>query len=711
MASSRPDSFELADYLGVLRRRWWIVLVLIIIGAGAGAAYTKLAPKTYSAAVLVQVNPLPNNANAATGRTGGSVNMDNEAQIVQSVTVASLAASRFHAALAPSDLVKQISVSVPPNTTFLQVKCDESTAATAAECANAFGNAYLTNRRTTAADAVTSELSGLTSRISVLATRIATLKADVARLPAASAQHIKDQLTLTAVQDELNELQGDSNKLVPFLDSLNLPNNTAVGQIATPATAPTSPSSPRALLLLPSGVLAGLLLGLLTAFLVDFRDRRIHAARDVERFLDLPVLVNMSAGKSRLQAAIAPPRSRGGQAFTELGQYVAASLGDGSHVIFVAGTSVGPGCSVLAANLAGTLARTRSDVVLVCADPHGTVTPQLLGVGDGRGLAEILAGTATASEVARRPPDEQRLRVITPGIDTSGVLLHLQYEASRRLLSQLRHEARYVIVEVQSVGEDSDAFALAEFADAAIMAIETSLTTRSGAADCLQRLDRLRTSVLGAVVLPAPSTKKSRRPAPPPQPTGHAGSQQSRPGDERRRPPRTSEGNRTSESSRASESPRAPESPWASEGSRAPESPWASEGSRTSESPRAPESPWASEGSRTSESPRAPESGRALEGERPSEGGRAGGNGHAAGGSRGGGSSHAATNGRAAAARPGPGPHASGGANAAAGRPGLPTARPINETRPLPRVPPAGSTNPLDDPLGYPNPSDKIAGG
>jgi hypothetical protein len=42
------------------------------------------------------------------------------------------------------------------------------------------------------------------------------------------------------------------------------------------------------------------------------------------------------------------------------------------------------------------------------------------------------------------------------------------------------------------------------------MAVEITLTTRPGAADCLQRLDRLRTSVLGAVVLPALAGKPTR---------------------------------------------------------------------------------------------------------------------------------------------------------------------------------------------------------
>jgi len=283
-----------------------------------------------------------------------------------------------------------------------------------------------------------------------------------------------------------------------------------VGAVYTPATPPTSPSSPRSLLVLPSGLLGGLLIGLLGAFSLDVRDRRIHGVRDVERYLDLPVLVNLASGKSRMQPVLLSPRSRAGQAFTELSQYIAASLGEGSHVIFIAGTSAGPGCSVLAANLAATLARTRSGVMLVCANPHTTITPGLLGVPSERGLAEVLSGAATAADVAHTAAEEPRLEVITPGLDVSGALLNLKYETSRKLLSDLRHQYGYVIVEAQSVGEDSSAFALAEFADAAVMGVETALTTRPAAAECLQRLDRLRTSVLGAVVLPASGSRPSR---------------------------------------------------------------------------------------------------------------------------------------------------------------------------------------------------------
>jgi Mrp family chromosome partitioning ATPase len=244
------------------------------------------------------------------------------------------------------------------------------------------------------------------------------------------------------------------------------------------------------------------------------------------------VLLDATKGESGSASRIAAPRSRTGQAFAELGQYVAAALGDGNHVLLVVGTSPGPGSSLVAANLAVALAWTRSDVVLVCADHTETAAPRLLGIGDGRGLPDLLAGTASLPEVTVQPADQLRLRVLPPGPKTpSGP--YLQYEPCRRLIAELRREAGFVIIEAQSVGQAAETFALAEFADAALVAVEVGRTQRPAALDCLRRLDRLRTPVLGAAVLSAADARMAARardipqpvraPAPPPRPAERSG--------------------------------------------------------------------------------------------------------------------------------------------------------------------------------------------
>src|SRR5215467_136279 len=145
----RSDSFEVGDYTGVLRRRWPIVLAVTILGVIGAFGYVTVAPKTYTAASAVFVAPTAADQggqlqNSRTG--GGSVNLDTEAQVVQSTAVATIAAKMLHSPLTPWKLTSQIAVSVPPNSQVLDIACSAPTPTGAEACANDFANAYLQNR-------------------------------------------------------------------------------------------------------------------------------------------------------------------------------------------------------------------------------------------------------------------------------------------------------------------------------------------------------------------------------------------------------------------------------------------------------------------------------------------------------------------------------------------------------------------------------------
>src|SRR5262249_58497487 len=137
---------------------------------------------------------------------------------------------------------------------------------------------------------------------------------------------------------------------------------------------------------LRSGSVAGLVVGLVVAFVWDRRDGGLHSAADVERLAGLPVLLNLSRKAVGRQVSLASPRSQTGRGFTELAYTVAASLGEGSHVVLVAGATPGRGASVVAANLAAALARTHSGAVLGWADTRGRVAPKVFGVAGGPGV-------------------------------------------------------------------------------------------------------------------------------------------------------------------------------------------------------------------------------------------------------------------------------------------------------------------------------------
>jgi len=123
-----------------------------------------------------------------------------------------------------------------------------------------------------------------------------------------------------------------------------------------------------------------------------------------------------------------------------------------------------------------------------------------------------VAGVATVGEVVRGPAGLPGLWVIPPGLDTSLTDYQLQYDTARALTSQLRRDARFVVIEAQAGDDAADNLALAECADAAVLTIEVEHATQEEAADCIMRLQRIRVSLLGAAALPPVSDRHAVRP-------------------------------------------------------------------------------------------------------------------------------------------------------------------------------------------------------
>jgi capsular polysaccharide biosynthesis protein len=504
--SQEADSFEFAGYLGVLRRRWWIILVLACVGIVGAGAYIVESPKGYTATATVNVTATGISQNqgsgaVAGGRTSSAVNLDTEVQIVQSSSVAAIAASDLHTSLTPQALVKNISVAVPANSSVLQISCTARSAEQSSACANAFAAAYLTNRTATATNTDNAELKSIRNQLTTLEKRTAQLSIQSRSLPVNSPQRASAQAQLQTAASQLRALANQSAALSASGAA------ASGGSIITKATPPTVPSSPKKKLILPSGLLAGLLIGLVIAFAWDRRDTRIKNPKSLGH-LGVPALIAMSA-KDLGGQTLADPRSRAGQDFSELARSTTASLGQDHQLVLVAGTSAGAAASVVAANLAAALTRTHSAVILVCAGGSGTAG--LFGVPESRRLdpraaAELATGDLSVDALALQPAGFPGLRLIVLAEE----LRDLHHTEARVLAEQLRFEADYTVVEAPAGSTGPDSLALAEYCGAALLAIEVSATRREDIEESIQRISRLGAPVLGLVAVP-----RLRLPAPP----------------------------------------------------------------------------------------------------------------------------------------------------------------------------------------------------
>jgi Mrp family chromosome partitioning ATPase len=179
-------------------------------------------------------------------------------------------------------------------------------------------------------------------------------------------------------------------------------------------------------------------------------------------------------------------------------------------VILVVGSSGGHGTGLVAANLAVALSRNQPDVTLVCAKLEGSVIPDMVGLPPAPGLTDLLADGVPVGNVGRRLTVAPRLRVITPGSTDGMEAGDLQQDAVDHLLAGLRDAARWVVVEAPPVASGPDVYTLAHAADAVVLVAEVPRTRSDQVLDAVQHLEKVGTTVLGAVLLPSPKAPARR---------------------------------------------------------------------------------------------------------------------------------------------------------------------------------------------------------
>ncbi|MGH3715810.1 MAG: Wzz/FepE/Etk N-terminal domain-containing protein [Micromonosporaceae bacterium] len=504
---TRPH-YDLADYLGMLRRGWWLLLVCTLLGLVGAVGVTAVQTKVYEASTSVLVLPtgVPS-AELAGGRTKATINLDTEAQLVRAGSTAALAKQLLKSPESPADLRKAVSVTVPANTAVLDITYAAGTPGAARAGSHAFAAAYLRTREEGTRAELDRQVKALTAQLAGVQKQ---LQAVIAKQEATAGTQTDDGY-LSAQQQNL------SAQLNALTTRLNEVKTTPVsaGRIISEAQSPSAPSRPVPLLNLTAGLMVGLMLGVGAVLTRQYADRRVHRGTDVARRAGVPLLAELTnrqaAGSATVGEAVYGAFTPAGRLFSRLRNEVAASLSPPA-VVVVTGACRGPAAPALAANLAVAFSRAGNRVALVYAD---AVPAPGFGVGAGPGLSEALAGRASLGDALVAASRHPGLRVLPTGSTASAAGL-LQSEAARRLLVASREEAEYVIVHAPPTTESADAQSLAIHADAVMLAVDLRRTTDEEVADAAEQLHRVGTPLLGAVALPAVAPPKARRIVTPP---------------------------------------------------------------------------------------------------------------------------------------------------------------------------------------------------
>jgi polysaccharide biosynthesis transport protein len=334
------------------------------------------------------------------------------------------------------------------------------------------------------------------------------------------------QLSLVAVYNSLKrEAQANTdlyNTLYSKVEeaAISAASRSSNVWIMDPARVLDRPTRPRRLLNLVLGLAAGLVLGLVGAFLFEGLDNSVRTPEDVHQCdAKLPVSVvpviagNGNNGSHHLGSnngvvtgyeplLVSRPQSAEAEAVRGLRTSLMLSrLHHPPRVILVASSLPGEGKTTMAVNLAVALAQHSPTCVVDC-DRRNSVLSSIFNRVFDRGLGDVLAGTLTLPE-AVFDTNIPGLCVIPCGYAAPDAYDLGNREPMKEVLETLRQRFQFVIVDSPPILPYADGRVLSTIVDGVVFIGRPHLTTREAMKRSLEMLAQVNSAPILEVVLNA----------------------------------------------------------------------------------------------------------------------------------------------------------------------------------------------------------------
>jgi succinoglycan biosynthesis transport protein ExoP len=292
------------------------------------------------------------------------------------------------------------------------------------------------------------------------------------------ARNIKNQTQLILPYVDADR---DYEKAQALLDTLNVrirqnkSNDTLLEspvQVFSAAETPDIPSSPDVPLDIFLSGLAGLICGVIVAFLIEYLDTSVKTMADAEQLLGLPVLTiipNKGGPMPMTQQSARLPHAEGYRILrAKLNLKVQNGLGP--CVTMLSG-GPGEGKSTTIYNLAIVCAQAGQSVILVDCDLRRPTLHDLLDVSNENGVSNYLRGEGDALSYIQQTT-LPKLHVLTAGNTPIADIGNLSGDKIRNLIDELKQRYDLVLLDSPPVLGISDGSIIAREVDYVILVIQ-----------------------------------------------------------------------------------------------------------------------------------------------------------------------------------------------------------------------------------------------
>jgi capsular exopolysaccharide synthesis family protein len=270
-----------------------------------------------------------------------------------------------------------------------------------------------------------------------------------------------------------------------------------------PANLPTRSEGTNKLIIIALAGLVGFSLGTGAAYLLEFLDKTVKTASDIERIFSLPVIGYISEisenGSNKATYVSRNPNSILAENVRMLRSNIEYfSNTNQIRTILITSPSQGNGKTTVASNLALSISQLEQDVILVDADLRRSAVHTALKMTKSPGLSDVIRNKTEIQNVVRQWKKGANLKVITAGNRPPNITEVVGTKRISAILSKLKEEHELVIIDAPPL-IIADAYNLASKADGVIIVMEPGQTSDEQAKTIKEQLDRVDAKILGFV--------------------------------------------------------------------------------------------------------------------------------------------------------------------------------------------------------------------
>jgi len=248
----------------------------------------------------------------------------------------------------------------------------------------------------------------------------------------------------------------------------SMPLNPAI--IWEQASSSNFPARPRVFLNIALGVFLGLVLGLGTAFFIEYLDTSVKTMEDIERFFGLPVLAVVPKGVGVLMDL--PPDAPDGEAYRILRTNIEFNTANpNAKVMTLVSGGPGEGKSMTLVNLAYTCVQAGLKTLIIDADLRRPRQHTHFKISNRRGLTDYLGESVPVDELIMHS-EVKGLDIMPSGRVAHGATAMLNSRKMTDLINQVRNGYDMVLIDSPPILGVSDSALIVRAVDVTAIVIQ-----------------------------------------------------------------------------------------------------------------------------------------------------------------------------------------------------------------------------------------------